>query len=377
MKIPRSHRGNELFTTLAYDPDTSLFLHADQSVSFGFVCQPLTSADPSLLDRINSFLNQDWPADTLLQISLWTSPDIEETLAIMKARRLHQTQPTYQSMTAADIAFLRRGTEIPLESVSGTRLRRSEVIVAVKLPIAAPKPNPQELARATELQMATKQSLTTIGLHPEVLTNDRYVRLLSTILNWGEHAGWKDRIMPECDVQRLIRDQLFDYDTDLRTDERGIWLGEKRVKMLSVKRYPEQMYFGSAQRYLGDPLSGTRGIRQNILITITLHYPDAENTKAHLERVRQFITNQASTPIVRFLPVLQQRKQNFDLLFEAFGNNDRPIRAYFGIALFCDEAEEAQAVSNARVYFRELGFQLLEDKYFALPLFLFQSTPGY
>ena len=37
---------------------------------------------------------------------------------------------------------------------------------------------------------------------------------------------------------------------------------------------------------------------------------------------------------------------------------------------FCDAEDEAQAVSNARVYFRELGFQLMEDKYFCLQFFL-------
>lgn len=370
MKIPKVHRVDELFTTLAYDPDEKLFLHADQSLSFGFLCRPLTGADPNLPSRVNVLLNQDWPTDTLLQVSLWTSPDIEESLAVMKARRLRQTQATYQAMTEAAVEFLRNGTEVPPETVSGARLRRTQVIVAVKLPIVAPRPSLQDLARAAELRMATEQSLATIGLLPEALGNDLYVRTLSTILNWGDQAGWKDRIIPECDIRQLIRDQLFDYDTDLRTDERGLWLGRKRVKMLSVKRTPDQMYFGGAKSYLGDLLSGTRGIRQNVLITVTLHYPDAESTRARLESVRQFITNQAATPIARFLPVLQQRKQNFDILFEAFADGDRPIRAYFGLALFCNEAEEAQAVSNARVYFRELGFQLLEDKYFALPLFL-------
>jgi conjugal transfer ATP-binding protein TraC len=70
------------------------------------------------------------------------------------------------------------------------------------------------------------------------------------------------------------------------------------------------------------------------------------------------------------LPVLVQRKHHFDVLFDAYRDGDRPIRAYFGVLLFCDEAEEAAAVSNARVYFRELGFQLLEDKFFCLPFFL-------
>jgi conjugal transfer ATP-binding protein TraC len=370
MKPSRIHPADSLFSALAYDPDHLLFLLADASIGFGFICRPLTGADPSVSARVNVLLNQDWPTETLLQVSLWTSPDIEESLAIMQTRRLKQQKTIYKAMTQASIDFLRQGTGKAPETVSGARLRRSQVIVTVKLPIVNPRPSENELVRAAELQRATQQSLTTIGLTPDVLDADNYVRVLNTVLNWNPEAGWKDRVVPECDPTQLIRDQLLDYDTALETDEKGVWLGPKRVKTLSAKRTPDHFYFGSAKSYLGDILSGTRGIRQNALISLTLHYPDAESTRARQEGVRQFITNQVNTPIARFLPALIQRKHNFDVLFDAYGDGDRPIRSYFGLVLFCDDGEESAAISNARVYFRELGFQLLEDKYFCLPFFL-------
>lgn len=370
MKPSRIHPADSLFSALAYDPDHQLFLLADASIGFGFICRPLTGADPSVSARVNVLLNQDWPTETLLQVSLWTSPDIEESLAIMQTRRLKQQKTIYKAMTQAGIDFLRQGTGKPSETVSGARLRRSQVIVTVKLPIVNPRPSENELVRASELQRATQQSLTTIGLNPDVLDADHYVRVLNTVLNWNSDAGWKDRVVPECDPTQLIRDQLLDYDNALETDEKGVWLGTKRVKTLSAKRTPDHFYFGSAKSYLGDILSGTRGIRQNALISLTLHYPDAESTRARQEGVRQFITNQVNTPIARFLPALIQRKHNFDVLFDAYGDGDRPIRSYFGLVLFCDDGEESAAISNARVYFRELGFQLLEDKYFCLPFFL-------
>jgi conjugal transfer ATP-binding protein TraC len=370
MKPSRIHPADSLFSALAYDPDHQLFLLADASIGFGFICRPLTGADPSVSARVNVLLNQDWPTETLLQVSLWTSPDIEESLAIMQTRRLKQQKTIYKAMTQASIDFLRQGTGKAPETVSGARLRRSQVIVTVKLPIVNPRPSENELVRAAELQRATQQSLTTIGLNPDVLDADHYVRVLNTVLNWNYDAGWKDRIVPECDPTQLIRDQLLDYDNALETDEKGVWLGPKRVKTLSAKRTPDHFYFGSAKSYLGDILSGTRGIRQNALISLTLHYPDAESTRARQEGVRQFITNQVNTPIARFLPALIQRKHNFDVLFDAYGDGDRPIRSYFGLVLFCDDGEESAAISNARVYFRELGFQLLEDKYFCLPFFL-------
>ncbi len=370
MKQPRIHSADTLFSALAYDPEHRLFLLADASIGFGFICCPLTGADASVSARVNVLLNQDWPTETLLQVSLWTSPDIEESLAVMQTRRLKQQKSTYKAMTQASIDFLRQGTSKPPEAISGARLRNSHVLVTVKLPIANPRPSDNELRNAAELQLATQQSLTTIGLNPAILDADQYVRLLNTLLNWSPDAGWKDRVVPECNPSQLIRDQLLDYDNALQTDEKGLWLGAKRVKTLSAKRTPDHFYFGSAKSYLGDILSGTRGIRQNALISLTLHYPDAEATRTRQEGVRQFITNQVNTPIARFLPALVQRKHNFEVLFDAYGDGDRPIRSYFGVVLFCDDHEEAAAISNARVYFRELGFQLLEDKYFCLPFFL-------
>lgn len=117
----------------------------------------------------------------------------------------------------------------------------------MKLPIANPRPSEAEIRRATELQLATQQSLATIGLYPSILDADQYVRVLNTLLNWNPDAGWKDRVVPECDPTQLIRDQLLDYDNALRTDEKGIWLGNKRVKTLSAKRTPDHFYFGSAR----------------------------------------------------------------------------------------------------------------------------------
>lgn len=370
MKPEQHPRSSRLFSILAYDAEDGLFLAEDRSLAFGFLCQPLSGADPSVADRVNVLLNQDWPVDTLLQVSLWTSPDIDPILALMQARRIGQQQPFYQDMVRTGVEFLRQGTQAPLENSAGARIRRMVVLVTVKLPMAGFKPTGNDLQRAAELRLSTLQSLGTIGLRPETLSSDHYVRLMATLLNWSPDAGWHDQVVPECDPTQLIRDQLFDYDNGLRVDARGLWLGEKRVKTLSVKRHPDRVYFGSAMSYLGDVMSGTRGIRQNAILTLTLHYPEAEAARASLDTKRQWITNQAYGPILKFLPQLGIRKQNFDVLFDALMDGDRPVRAYFGAVLFCNADEEAQAVSNARVYFRELGFQLMEDRFFCLPFFL-------
>ena len=59
-------RTSQLFSILAYVAEDGLFLTEDRSLAFGFICQPLSGADPSVADRVNVLLNQDWPVDTLV-----------------------------------------------------------------------------------------------------------------------------------------------------------------------------------------------------------------------------------------------------------------------------------------------------------------------
>ncbi len=366
----RGERLSSLLSPLAYDAEAKLFLHDDESLGFGFLCTPLSGLEESTAERLLVLLNQDWPAGTLIQVGLWASPDIDAALARMLGLRLDSPTPVLREATRQRVDFLRRGVEQPLVSGTALRVRDLLLFISVKLPLASGLPEPAERAAAIERREASEQVLATAGLQPQALSSDHLVRLLGTLLNWGEEAGWRARLIPECDPHRLIREQLLDPTHALEVDAEGLTLGETRVQVLSCKRYPDRVGFGVAARYLGDPLSGTRGIRHNALLTMTLHVPDQERLRAGLKAQRQWATNTAYGPLAKFLPELISRKHGFDVLFSALEQGDRPLQAHLSLVLFSPK-DEAQAVrSNAITYWRELGFQLMPDRYFALPLFL-------
>ena len=368
---PPGARASDLFPVLAFSPQDRLFLLEDQSLSFAFHCRPLSGADGAQAERLSVLLNQEWPKNTFIQALLWASPDIEEPLARMRGLRLDTPSPLLAEATRMRSEFLRRATTEPLSQGLDTRVRDLQVVIAVKLPIAAAVPTQGELREACELRATAEQILATAGLSPEPFTADRYVRFLQTVLNWGPHAGWRDRVTPECDPQRLIREQLLDFTQDIAVDAGGLTLGDNaRVQVCSVKRFPEYLSFGQAAAFLGDPLSGNRGVHHNVLICLTLHLPDAEATQVKLNAGRQWATNVANGQLVRFLPVLERRKQDFDLMVERTEQGDRILQAYLGIVLITPPEEAVGALGNLRTYWRELGFQVMPDKFFSLPLFL-------
>jgi len=116
-------RAASLFPTLACDPEAGIFLLDDQSLAFGWLCQPLAGADQGHADRLTALVNQEWPTDTLVQLILWSSPDIEAPLALMNGLRTELRHPLLRTATAERAAFLRAGVSAPLIRQSETRVR--------------------------------------------------------------------------------------------------------------------------------------------------------------------------------------------------------------------------------------------------------------
>ncbi|WP_295389038.1 DUF5934 domain-containing protein [uncultured Thiodictyon sp.] len=158
--------------------------------------------------------------------------------------------------------------------------------------------------------------------------------------------------MPECDPDRLIREQFIDLTHALEVDAQGITLGTHRAQTFSVKRFPDRIAFGMAARYIGDVVSGTRGIRHNVLITLSVRFPDPEAMRTKLAASRQWATHQAMGQLSHYLPTLGQTKAGYDGLFACLDNGDRPIQCYLGIVLFTPVDEATAAGSNLRTYYR-------------------------
>jgi conjugal transfer ATP-binding protein TraC len=363
-------RANDLFPTLAYDADNHLFLLDDQSLAFGYVCEPLSAGDQSNADRLLVLANLDWPADALVQVALWTSPDVEENVARMEGLRIDTATSVLRESTRRTAEFLRAGSAAPIAPGIDLRLRELQVIVTAKIPLAGPQPTEHERREARELQSTALQILKTAGMRPRQLTADLHVRIMTTMLNWGPSVGWRDRIVPECDQDLLIREQYLDYDGGIEVDAKGITLGQQRVQTFSVKRFPDRASFGLAARFLGDPFSGSRGVRHNALITLNMYFPDAEVARTKLTSGAQWAAHQVTGNLSHYMPGLAHKKRDFDALFGRLDHGDRPLQAYLGVVLFSSPEDASAAASNLRTYWRELGFQILPDRFFVLPLFL-------
>lgn len=368
-QMPKDRVG-KLFPVLFYDPEPGLYLLEDQSIGFAFLCEPLSFADPAQADRLSVLLNMEWPRDTLMQLMLWASPDVERQLAAMQGLRVQQTNELLRQTTEARAAFLRRAAAGSFGGAQEMRLRDLQVLITLKIPVRTNPPKGEEIQAALELRASAERVLRTAGLQPRAFDDTEYVRMMSTMLNWETQATWRTYTDTEVEPDQPLRDQLMDWDHALEVDAKGLTIGEQRIQTFSIKRYPDRMFFGLAARFLVDISTGGRGVPENLLVCMNLHFPDAERSLIKLSAARYWANHQASGPIAGYLPKLRARKRDFDTLFERLEAGDRPVRAYLGLVLFAPKAQAVSAASNLRTYWRELGFQILPDKYAVVPMFI-------
>ena len=372
----------ELLSAIAYDPEGGLYFHADGCLGYVLLCDPLTGVDERIVQQLQPLLGQNFPANTVLQATLWCSPDIEAQLLRMREIRVPQARELVtpgrklaMALVEGRAEYLRRHTQQPISDLLPVRVRNVQSLFSVKVPIRGAMPTDEETEKVGRLRQTTEQILRTLGMGPMVLDPERYLRVLGAILNSSPNAAWRSQA-PIYDETRLIRDQVFDLETPLRTDSRGLWIGSRRVKTLSVKRRPEFIHLVQAAQFLGDLRSGSRGVRENLLVTLNVLFPDAEQARTSMSAKKTATTWQSMGALARYLPRLARQKQDFDALFEAVDDGDRIVKAYPSFVIFADSEEDSvSATSNMLTYYRELGYALQEDRFIALPIFL-NALPG-
>ncbi|MFL6600816.1 MAG: type IV secretion system protein TraC [Steroidobacteraceae bacterium] len=371
-----------LLSALAYDPERRLYFHGDGCLGYMFGCYPIVGVDERIIQQLQPLLSQPYPVNTVLQVSLWTSPDIEDQLLMMRALRTPKTSNASSSgrkiatgLVNSRADYLRYHTQEPVSDLFPTRVRDIQVIVSAKIPCRGAIPTDADAEQASRLRTSTEQILRTLGMGPVALDPELYIRLIGTMVNWGENASWRSPSQIY-DDKRPIRDQVFDPETFVQVDDAGLWLAKKRARTLCVKRLPEFVHLIQAAQFLGDLKAGNRGVRDSMLITLNVLLIDAEQSRTAMGAKKNTATWQSMGPLARYLPRLRKQKEDFDVLFEALEDGDRVVKAYLTFCLFSDSDEQStEAASNAITYYRELGYRLQEDRYVALPVFL-NALPG-
>lgn len=364
----------------AYDEQSKLFLCDDSTLGFAFECVPLAGGDQHTKERIEQLVAGDYPPGTIMQFFLYRSPDIEPQLnALARIRQDHMDGPL-AGVVKQRIDFLRAHTKknIHGRSFSGGdydcgRIQESRLIVSIKIPFEGKEPNESDVVLTKTWETKTESALSSVGLWPLALSASRYIRLMQSIINWSPNASWRSMsVMGEWEEDKTISAQIFDPTTDLViADKSTLQLGEHCfVKVMSAKRIPDAFFFTEAMKYVGNTMGGNDKLTINYAVCCNVFFPVTQSEKSKLETKRTWTVNQAVGPMLKFVPVLADKKYSFDILSESFQKGAKPIRMTFSVLLFSDsrKAVERAAVS-AQSYWDTMHFHLMEDYFITAPMF--------
>src|SRR5690554_3330476 len=325
----------KLFSELAYEEDHGLFYMEDGMLGFALLMNPLTAADQATLNQLIGSLSQDWPKGSYMQWTLVSSPDLERNLRKMVGMRENANDLLFKTvMERAN--FLRQGTYSPIGDANGPLVRDHRLIMTAKIPCDNP-PTEKSIKAASKLKISVTSALQSTGLFPKSLTAREYVRTMNTILNWGEDASW--RTTPEDKLYsegKMLRDQFLDFEKDLTVTSHGLKIGDKHVRTLSVKQYPEFVHLGVPASYIADPKHGNRGLKGSFMITATIYFPDGENMREAMTSKRNWLIKQAQGPMMKFVPKMEAQYHSFNALFEALDDGDRAIQFNLSVTTFSD-----------------------------------------
>lgn len=374
--IPEEIRAAGIIPVLAYSEDDYAFLMDDKSIGFGFLCQPLNSATEKVQDRTVGMLNQEFPAKSTMQFILFRSPDITQDLYRMIELRDGFQHDLLTSVIRERSEFLKHHTREKIVArnergyYDSGLIQDTKLFVTVKVPINDSKPTAAELRDLQDLRSKVESSLQTVGLRPLPMTAVNYIRIMGTMLNWGDDASWKSNTS-SWETDRPICEQVFDYGTDITMTKDSLQLGEQHVKVLSAKKLPDVAYFGDAITYIGDISGGNSNIKENYMIVTNVFFPNPESMRSNLDRKRQLAVNQAYGPMLKFVPVLADKKDGFDVLYDSMKEGQKPIGISYSMVIFAPTKERADAAAmSARNIWRETRFDLMEDRFVLLPMLI-------
>lgn len=374
--VPESMSASALIPTLAYSPDDGVFLMEDMCLGFVFQCEPMTYADEKIQERVTMFLNTDFPAHTMVQYCLFRSPDVTSQLNKMLMMRESFDHMLLTPVVKERASFLYEYSRKPIRTRSAHGMfdngliQDLKVFITVKIPIKNPTPTQSELDEVEDMKERTKSSLSTMGMGPKSINARGYRRIMGTMLNWGESASWRTGT-DDWDQSQTLADQIMDYHSGIEVEKDKLKVGDYYVKTLSAKKFPPVTMFGNAVNYVGDVTGGSSSVKENYMVTATVYYPPTKKIKDTMERKRQFTVNQAHGPLLKFVPILGEKKHSFDILYKDLEDGAKPLQISYSVTVFAPTSQRVQAAATALASFwREQRFSIMEDRYVNLPIFL-------
>ena len=265
----------------------------------------------------------------------------------------------------------------------GVPARDFRFLVSVRIPPDFGKSKVTESVWDKHTESARKLGANVTGvlnsaqLYPRDFPPEELILLLRETLNpdarWYDDPYYLGRPGGLYDRSEEIRNQIIDRETMVEVREGEITLGDARLRGYSPASMPEYFSLNEFHELLGDPLRGLSQIPAYFFLQAGFVIPERKKT-SEVRAKAVMVKQQSFGLITRFIPRLRKKAENFDFLVNAL-EDEGLVMGSLSLFLKTRSEEEAERVKEMVTgIWRARNFDLREEKYILLPLFL-ESLP--
>jgi conjugal transfer ATP-binding protein TraC len=264
----------DVIPIVGYDSEESIFFMEDGWIGFGFESSPLSYASDKIVDRLKVLFSIEFPVDTFIQIMLACTQDINQSLFAMQKVRETNVTTLSESLKSRVELLNEFSTRSPfLQAPAFVRDFRSIFTVKIPMDNQGYLPKSSDIEKIREYRTIFEQTLKSAGFYPSTINPESLLRIYGRLIHWGENAEWRksdERVNPVYDPTMPINEQIGQYDEVVSIEADGLWLGEKRLRIISPNRLPDQWTLAEMRKFIGDPSNGIRGINGNFYINLNI-----------------------------------------------------------------------------------------------------------
>lgn len=381
LRVPRALRNehsaafSQWLPYRAWIADREVFVNRD-TLGFCLEVRPQSGADEEMAHVLTA-LYAAAPAGTGIQFHLYASPAIRAPLSRYASLRVAddivpeldtlgragRNTNIHRAMARRRVGHYLQGSRRSLLAAQSYLLRDFRLVLAVSL-----AGSPENLARLEELLLlrdSIRATLHAAGFPSRAWAAADLINWVSALLDPHRQTG--DALALAYDEGRELREQAIDRATRLFIDRQSILLANPAtdlrtaLRLMSVRAYPPRFALWNAASLIGDLYQATLQYPCPFLLTLGVHVLDAEATRnwAFLKAARA--TTNATSYMARFLPDLQERKADWDIVLKAIDAGQQLVDLNLQLALFTEPQAATHAEQAARAIFRARGFELSSD----------------
>jgi conjugal transfer ATP-binding protein TraC len=379
-KLLSGNKVADLNCVLEYIEDYQMFIMEGGYIGFVLACQPTNGVNDEIRTAFEGFLTEEFPNNTLIQLSLAALPRIDNFLngymALRKGRMGNaEDSDLADAMSESVVDYYSQARKGSLNNRIGIRPRDFEHWVTVKIPVKNFIPTDKELKEFVDIRERTYSIFEGLGLAPEVLDDTGWLTRMQTFFNHSEHSLWRTK--PKINKLAPLGSQILERGNILSRDENGLAFdsseedGEGFATVMTLKQTPEYLNYGDIINLLGDWRYGKRTVAWNpYIMTLNIQLPSDHSAKEEFNRRNSWLKKQAKGKMLEWVSSLKDQVTDYNAIEEELKNSRLCKLSLSMVVLGEDKAQTVAATRKLQASFRRKEYKFTIENVLAPSVFL-------